>query len=72
MDARQRAEQIALNERLAAAEERQRAIEAARKPTVSFTGAADYANLQFSSYQASQDLYVLRGSHSFKFGGNIQ
>ena len=35
-------------------------------------GAVDYATLKFSSYQGSYDLFVLRGNHSFKFGGNIE
>jgi outer membrane protein len=39
-----RPEQQALEERLTAAEERMRAIEAGRKPSIAFTGAADYAN----------------------------
>ena len=35
-------------------------------------GAADYAKLEFTSYQASQDLFVLRGGHSFKLGFNVE
>jgi outer membrane protein len=39
-----RAEQRALAERISATEDQVRAIEAGRRPTLSFTGAADYAN----------------------------
>jgi len=35
-------------------------------------GAADYAKLQFTSYQASQDVFVLRGKHSMKLGINVE
>jgi hypothetical protein len=35
-------------------------------------GAADYARLQFTSLQASQDLFILRGRHSFKLGFNVE
>jgi hypothetical protein len=35
-------------------------------------GAADYAKLEFTSYQASQDLFVLRGRNSLKFGMNVE
>src|SRR5262249_59353668 len=35
-------------------------------------GAADYARLQFTSYQFSEDLMVLRGRHSLKFGANLE
>lgn len=35
-------------------------------------GAVDYAKIAFSSLQASEDLYWLRGKHSLKFGGNIE
>jgi hypothetical protein len=35
-------------------------------------GAADYARLQFTSAQASQDLFVLRGRHSIKMGMNLE
>ncbi len=35
-------------------------------------GAADYAKLEFTSYQVSQDLYMLRGRHSLKFGFNLE
>jgi hypothetical protein len=35
-------------------------------------GAADYGKLQFSSFQGSQDIFLLRGSHSFKVGGNVE
>ena len=40
----ERSELVALNERVTAAEERVAAIEAGRKPSVSFAGAVDYAN----------------------------
>ena len=35
-------------------------------------GAADYASLQFTSYQATEDLFVLRGKHSLKLGVNVE
>ena len=35
-------------------------------------GAADYAKLRFTSFQASQDLFMLRGRHSIKFGFNVE
>ena len=35
-------------------------------------GAADYATLEFTSFQASQDLFMLRGRHSFKLGFNVE
>ena len=35
-------------------------------------GAADYAKLRFTSYQFSEDLFVLRGRHSLKFGANVE
>ena len=35
-------------------------------------GAADYANLEFTSYQVSQDLFMLRGRHSLKVGFNVE
>jgi hypothetical protein len=35
-------------------------------------GAADYALLKFTSIQASQDVYWLRGRHSLKFGFNVE
>lgn len=35
-------------------------------------GAADYSIEEFTSYQWSQDIYLLRGSHSLKFGGNVE
>jgi hypothetical protein len=35
-------------------------------------GAADYATLTFTSYQGSEDLFILHGSHSFKLGFNIE
>jgi outer membrane protein len=41
---RERAELVALKERVASAEERQQAAAAGRRPALSFIGAADYAN----------------------------
>jgi outer membrane protein TolC len=41
---KERAERHALTERIAAAEERQRAAAAGRKPTIALSGAVDYAN----------------------------
>ena len=35
-------------------------------------GATDYASLEFTSYQASQDVFILRGRHSFKLGFNVE
>ena len=35
-------------------------------------GASDYARLQFSSFQVSQDLFLLRGRHSIKVGFNVE
>jgi hypothetical protein len=35
-------------------------------------GATDYASLEFTSYQVSQDLFILRGRHSVKFGFNVE
>jgi hypothetical protein len=35
-------------------------------------GAVDYARLEFTSYQASQDLFILRGKHSLKVGINVE
>jgi hypothetical protein len=35
-------------------------------------GAADYATLQFTSFQVSQDLFMLRGRHSIKMGFNLE
>ncbi len=35
-------------------------------------GAVDYATLEFTSYQGSQDLFVLRGKHSMKVGFNVE
>jgi outer membrane protein TolC len=44
LEASRRAELIALDERIAASDERVEAILATRRPTLGFTGAADYAN----------------------------
>jgi hypothetical protein len=35
-------------------------------------GAADYATLQFTSIQVSQDFFLLRGRHSLKMGFNVE
>ena len=35
-------------------------------------GAVDYASLEFTSFQASQDVFVLRGRHSLKMGFNVE
>jgi hypothetical protein len=35
-------------------------------------GAIDYARLQFTSVQGSQDLFLLRGRHSIKLGANVE
>ena len=35
-------------------------------------GAVDYASLEFTSFQASHDVFVLRGRHSFKLGFNVE
>ena len=35
-------------------------------------GAADYATLEFTSFQVSQDLFLLRGRHSMKLGFNLE
>jgi hypothetical protein len=35
-------------------------------------GAADYAKLEFTSFQISQDVFLLRGRHSIKLGGNVE
>jgi hypothetical protein len=35
-------------------------------------GAADYATLQFTSFQVSQDFFLLRGRHSLKMGVNLE
>jgi outer membrane protein len=44
LDRAARAERQALADRILAADERQRAVQAGRRPTVSFTGGVDYAN----------------------------
>ena len=35
-------------------------------------GAVDYASLEFTSFQASQDVFILRGRHSLKMGFNVE
>jgi len=35
-------------------------------------GAVDYASLEFTSIQASQDVFILRGRHSMKLGFNVE
>jgi hypothetical protein len=35
-------------------------------------GATDYARLEFTSFQVSQDLFLLRGRHSIKVGFNLE
>jgi len=35
-------------------------------------GSVDFSSEDFASYQWSQDIYVLRGSHALKFGGNVE
>ena len=35
-------------------------------------GAVDYAKLEFTSFQASQDVFILRGRHSLKLGFNVE